>query len=95
MEVKFLSAALSEAKKAASYYEEEVEGLGHAFLQKLREGVFEINQFPYACRIIGGNFRRHLLARFPYGIVYRIEDNVILIVAIMHLKRKPGYWKDQ
>ncbi|MCZ6674550.1 MAG: type II toxin-antitoxin system RelE/ParE family toxin [Verrucomicrobia bacterium] len=48
-----------------------------------------------AYRIIQGAFRRHLLARFPYGIIYRIDDDVIYVVAVMHLKRNPGYWKNR
>jgi toxin ParE1/3/4 len=43
-------------------------------------------------RILKGRFRRYLLQRFPYGIIYAVEGKVIYIAAVMHLKRKPGYW---
>ena len=93
MEVRFSTDALREVEKAARYYEAEVEGLGKAFLQKLKAGVLEIRAFPLSSRIIRGDFRRHLLSRFPYGVVYQISGNTIFVAAVMHLKRKPDYWE--
>lgn len=95
MEVVFSSDALQEVREAAAYYEAEVEGLGRAFLGKLRDGVSEIKEFPYASRIIQGDFRRHLLSRFPHGIIYQIQGNTIFIAAVMHLKRRPRYWEER
>jgi plasmid stabilization system protein ParE len=33
--------------------------------------------------------------RFPFRIVYRVVENRVLVVAIAHAKRRPGYWKDR
>ena len=93
MEVRFSSSAKWEVRGAAKYYEEEVEGLGKAFLQELKRGIGEIKKYPLASRIIKANFRRHLLSRFPFGIIYEIQDETIFVAAVMHLKRKPGYWE--
>lgn len=93
MEVRFSTFALQEVIEAARYYEAEVEGLGKAFLEKIREGTAEIKAYPHASRILQGDYRRFLLSRFPYGIIYQIEDQQIFIAAVMHLKRKPNYWK--
>jgi toxin ParE1/3/4 len=95
MDVVFSSGALREVKEAAAYYEAEVEGLGRAFLGKLRDGISEIKEFPHASRIIQGDFRRHLLSRFPHGIIYQMQGKTIFIAAVMHLKRKPGYWDNR
>lgn len=95
MEIVFSSAALEEVREAAAYYEGEVQGLGRAFLATLQDGVSEIRNFPNASRIIRGDFRRHLLSRFPHGIIYQIHGGTIFIVAVMHLKRKPGYWQNR
>jgi toxin ParE1/3/4 len=46
-------------------------------------------------RIIQGDSRRHLLTRFPFAVIYTIENQRIYILAVMHLKRKPFYWKDR
>jgi hypothetical protein len=42
-----------------------------------------------------GLTRRALVARFPYQVVYRIRPGEIVIVAVAHLKRRPGYWKNR
>jgi len=44
---------------------------------------------------MGGDIRRALVHRFPYGILYVPEQNQILIIAVMHLHRQPGYWQDR
>lgn len=68
MEVVFSSAALQEVREAAEYFEGEVEGVGKVSLGKLHDGISEIKDFPHASRVIRGDFRRHLLSRFPHGI---------------------------
>jgi hypothetical protein len=45
---------------------------------------------------MGGGFRRKLLSRFPYGLLYHCpEPDWIKVVAVMHLHRKPDYWRDR
>ena len=43
-------------------------------------------------RKVKGRFRRYLVQRFPYGLIYVVQEDVIYIAAVMHLKRKPDYW---
>jgi len=33
--------------------------------------------------------------RFPFRVVYRITENAVLVVAVAHAKRRPGYWRDR
>ncbi|MDA0841437.1 MAG: type II toxin-antitoxin system RelE/ParE family toxin [Planctomycetota bacterium] len=87
--------ALSEAREVAVYYESNRDGLGREFLKAVDAAIERIEQFPEAWRKISGDFRRILLRRFPYGIIYSYLNDVIYVVAVMHLKRKPGYWKDR
>lgn len=42
-----------------------------------------------------GQFRRYLVHQFPYAVIYAVEGRTIYIAAIMHLKRKPGYWESR
>jgi plasmid stabilization system protein ParE len=37
--------------------------------------------------------RKYLLRRFPYGVIYRMTDAAIEVVAVAHGRRRPGYWK--
>jgi len=94
-QVEFHDDADQEMKAASRYYEERVRGLGDEFLDEIEEGLTRIHQFPIAWSIYEGEYRRYLLKRFPYGLIYRIESEKIFIIAVAHLNRKPGYWKDR
>ncbi len=80
---------------AAELYEGRVPGLGLAFLSELEEGIRRISRAPNRWPVLSGAVRRYLLKRFPYGILYTADDGGILILAVMHLHRRPGYWKDR
>ena len=41
------------------------------------------------------NIRRVLVHRFPYGVLYSINNDRLHILAIMHLRRQPGYWRER
>ena len=82
-----------EIKEAAKYYEGCKEGLGQAFLLELESSIHNLCESPLRWRKISGQFRRCLLRRFPYGVIYVVDDDEVFIAAAMHLKRKPGYWK--
>jgi plasmid stabilization system protein ParE len=83
--------ALVEARNAA-FYEDSQPGLGKAFLASVEVATEEIVRHPLMWRRIKGRFRRYLIPRFPYGLIYAIHENTIYVAAVMHLKRKPGYW---
>jgi plasmid stabilization system protein ParE len=85
-------AAKQEIHQAALFYEDCREGLGQEFVDSVESAFEQIQQHPTVWRILKGRFRRYLLQRFPYGIIYAVEGKVIYIAAVMHLKRKPGYW---
>jgi toxin ParE1/3/4 len=66
-----------------------------ARLEYLEAAIDRILQNPNAWRVIAQDVRRCLTHTFPYGILYTIEPESILIVAVMHLHRQPGYWRDR
>lgn len=86
-------AARAELLEAAAYYEECRAGLGKAFLSTVERAVARLSNKPLRWRKIGGRFRRCLVKQFPYGIIYAVEGDDIFVAAVMHLKRKPGYWR--
>jgi plasmid stabilization system protein ParE len=88
-------AAKFEIREAAAYYEESREGLGKEFLVTVEAAVQQLVSHPLLSRRIRGRFRRWLVPRFPYGIIYCVEGDAIYIAAVMHLHRKPGYWKNR
>jgi plasmid stabilization system protein ParE len=85
--------AKAEIREAAEYYENCREGLGQAFIDAVETAAHKISDYPLRWRKISHRFRRCLLKKFPYGIIYAVEDDEIFIAAVMHLKRKPEYWK--
>ena len=93
--VVFLDPAEEEMLEAAAYYEDRAGGLGDHFIAEVQHAVQRIIENPEASRVIKGKVRRRLLRRFPFGILYRIESEGIIIVAVMHLRRRPGYWANR
>jgi len=93
--IKFHSEAREEFFEAASYYEDQVVGLGDIFIDEVENVLEVIEQFPSSGTKITPSERRFLVSRFPYGIVYTVEDELITIFAVMNLRQKPGYWKSR
>lgn len=91
--IRILREALEEMEATAKYYEALREGLGRAFLNEVRRTRQLISEGPSACRIERGEVRGHSVARFPYRIYYRARPDEILIIAIAHRRRSPGYWR--
>jgi plasmid stabilization system protein ParE len=90
--VTFNELAERELNDAAQYYEHEQAGLGVAFLAEVERCSSEVAAFPRASPKVLGSIRRRLCSRFPYGLLYAIAENEIRILAVMNLKRRPGYW---
>ncbi len=84
-----------EYRQAAVFYETRRSGLGVAFTFEVEAAIDRIIEAPERWRVIGQDVRRCLTHTFPYGILYTIEAESILIVAVMHLSRRPGYWRDR
>jgi len=91
----FLEAAETELQVAMDYYNLQKSGLGQEFLAEIKATVDRIANFPEAWQLLSRRTRRCLSRRFPYGIIYQIRDDEILIIAISHLHQKPMYWQDR
>lgn len=95
MKVLFATEVWSEVDTARDYYENEVEGLGKAFVHAVRGSIEEIKSNPTASRIIQGSYRRFLTPRFPFGIIYQVSQDTLYVVAVAHLRKRPNYWKNR
>lgn len=85
--------ALAEYADAALYFEERAPGLGADFTIEVEDAIQQVTQSPDRWRCMDEDIRRFLVRRFPYGILYTVEGEYVLIVAVMHLSREPGYWR--
>jgi toxin ParE1/3/4 len=93
--VVFDPGARAEFLAAVEYYEECQTGLGRRFREAVESEVADIEAMPFRFRVLHAPFRRCLVPKFPYSIVFAIEPDFILVVAVAHAKRKPGYWHDR
>jgi len=89
----FHSDAADELEEATVFYESRVAGLGKSFLAEVQRTVSLIERYPDAGAVISRNLRRVRLDRFPYSVVYRRTADAIVIIALAHQRRRPGYWR--
>jgi len=87
-----LSPAQKDLASALEYYDDQSKGLGADFLDELEAAIGRVLAHPNAWRKISENHRCCRMRRFPFGVIYSIESNVVLISAIMDLHRNPEEW---
>jgi plasmid stabilization system protein ParE len=89
----FHPAASDEAEEAYGRYAERSTIAAARFLEELDSAIARIQAYPE----IGGSYlhgtRCWLMRRFPYLVVYKLTDEAVLVVALAHGRRRPGYWK--
>ena len=95
MHVEFLSHARAEFRKAIAFYNKHKAGLGFEFTEEVKKAIERIIQYPEAWSLISRRARRCRVNRFPFGIIYQVREDTLLIVAVMHLQRKPDSWRDR
>lgn len=77
---------------ARQWYEEREAGLGASFLGEVEEALRQIQEYPRLHPRVEEFVRRAALRRFPYGIFYVLEGEVIRVIAILHRARSPEGW---
>lgn len=95
MKTEFLPEADEEFREAARYYESEAPGVGMAFAVEVHKAVADIVEFPLSVQIVRLDIRKKMLRHFPYNILYSIEPDKIVIVAVAHQRRRPTYWRSR
>jgi plasmid stabilization system protein ParE len=97
LELRFHDEAVAEIRSAAAWYENKQPGLGAEFLEALEGRFRQLSVAPArAGRFPGADpsspIRRATLSRFPYVIVFVAVDESLRVIAVMHARRRPGYW---
>lgn len=95
MRIRVLSRAEREFVEAVDRYNAERPGLGYEFAEEIRTAFDRIRAFPEAWPVFSARSRRAIVSRFPYGILYQVRPDRILVLAIMHLKRDPRVWRQR
>ncbi len=91
MKLTYHPAAEAEVVAAARFYERAVSGLGGQFLDEFDRSIARILEAPERWRVIKNDKRRYLMARFPYGIYFRIAGDEIRILVLKHHSQHPDY----
>ncbi|MEP6741756.1 MAG: type II toxin-antitoxin system RelE/ParE family toxin [bacterium] len=93
MRYEFHSEALEEYQQAVNWYASKRTDLALGFVEAIEQAVARIAEAPERWRVIEEDVHRCLTRVFPYGILYTMESDYILILAITHCSREPRYWK--
>ena len=95
MNIRFLSVADQEVDDAVAWFKELADDLGRDFLDELDRVIRLIRTYPLLDIQIEPEIRRFLFSRFPYSIVYGIDQETIVVIAVAHQHREPRYWADR
>lgn len=95
MIVEFLQEAEQELVEAALWYESKEQGIGKRFRDEVAHVINRIAEDPHLWREREGGYRRVNCPVFPYFIAYFIRGQKIIVAAVAHGHRKPGYWKSR
>jgi plasmid stabilization system protein ParE len=90
---RLLPPAEEEMTEAALFYEQARPGLGDVFLDDIQRAIDIVREGPNLGEEIDEGFRRMLAHRFPFTVIYAVEANEIVVVAVAHQSRSPEYWK--
>ncbi|MDD5558901.1 type II toxin-antitoxin system RelE/ParE family toxin [Candidatus Methylomirabilis sp.] len=90
--VRYHEAAEDELLHEIGYLELRANGLGRRFFAEVRRTEKLISQFPESAEEIRPGIRKRILQKFRYSLIYSIEEDVLLILAVAHHSRRPGYW---
>ena len=95
MNVRLLGPAAAELDEAVAWYSAQAPGLERRFIDEMRTARKRIAERPHAWRPLGAGVRRFRLGRFPYGVIYAVEEDEIVVLAVAHLHRKPDYCRSR
>ena len=92
MSLRFFDDAVDEIEATRAWCRERNPVVEAAFLSELDHAIDQIARAPHRWpRYLHGT-RRYLLPKFPYSLIYFVEDEVVNVVAVAHHRRRPGYW---
>lgn len=95
MRVRYLEPAETDIDEAVEFYEARHAGLGLRLLREVEDAVERVRERPLAWQSLTPDIRHCVLHIFPYSLVYKVDDDEIIVIALAHHKRKPTYWRDR
>jgi len=93
--VRFLRPAEEELLGTVAYYNSRVPGLGAEFLAEVERTTALAVEHPMLGAIFDEGVRRLMMRRFPYLLIYQAIADEVLVLAVSHQSRRPGYWRSR
>ncbi|MEX0801723.1 MAG: type II toxin-antitoxin system RelE/ParE family toxin [Candidatus Binatia bacterium] len=93
LRIVFRVSAQVEVEKAATWYNDQREGLGEEFLQEIEDVVSRAAARPQRYPIVTENVRRAVARRFPYSVFFRTRSDTLVVLAVFHGRRNPEIWR--
>jgi plasmid stabilization system protein ParE len=90
--VRYHQAAEDELLNEVGYLERRVPGMGRRFYAEIRRAEGLIARFPESAQEVLPGIRRHILRKFRFSLIYSIEKDGLLVLAVAHHSRRPRYW---
>ena len=92
---RFIVRPLAEADlgDAARWYDDERAGLAERFFSDVDRTFARIRERPLQFPTVAGEVRRALLHTFPYAVYFRVSDQSVVVLAVLHLRRNPKIWR--
>jgi plasmid stabilization system protein ParE len=90
--VRYHEAAEDELLNEIGYLELQAKGLGRRFLAEVHRTEILLAQFQQSAVEIRPGIRKRILRKFRYSLIYSIEKDGLLILAVAHHSRRPSYW---
>ena len=85
-------AAAAETEAAYAWYMERSPPAAELFVAALEQAFHRISESPERWPRLRGSVRRYVLRRFPFSVVYQVRPDIIVVVAVAHHRRRPGFW---
>ena len=95
MKVEVHPEAEKEFAEAKKWYGQRSRLAARAFVTEISNAIREVTTSPTRWAKIADGPRRFVLSRFPFAIIYRVESEKIIVLAIAHQRRLPGYWRER
>ena len=84
--------AEKELKEIEDHYNNLTDRLGDRFLGEIEVTISRIQKFPDGWPLLSAPIRHCRLNKFPYELIYYVKSGQVHILAVMHHRRRPGYW---
>lgn len=95
MPLRFLPEARLDILEARSWYEERVPGLGDEFVRAVDASAAGILRFPTAYPEVHRDVRKAVLRRFPYSLLFAVDQADLVVLGCFHHRRDPSSWVDR